>query len=104
LFADLWEFPGGKINSRETKKAALAREFKEELGLELTSFKYVFSVTQYYTQFRAKLHVFICVPKKYPRQDKTHKWLSLKALGRYPMPSGSAKIVDRLNAARDMFL
>ena len=35
-YAGYWEFPGGKVEPNEGVRAALAREIKEELGLEIT--------------------------------------------------------------------
>lgn len=32
----LWEWPGGKIEPNETPRQALAREWREELGVEIT--------------------------------------------------------------------
>ncbi|MFA5059981.1 MAG: A/G-specific adenine glycosylase [Candidatus Omnitrophota bacterium] len=97
LLADLWEFPGGKIEKGETPSIALIREMKEELSLSVRSTKYLFKVAHFYTQFRVRLHVFLCHPEAFPRGDSTHKWVSSSQFQQFPMPSGSAKIVDKLH-------
>ncbi len=96
LLADLWEFPGGKIEKGESARAALSREVAEELGVAVRSAKHIMNVRHCYTQFRVNLHVWSCCLNKYPAQDKIHKWVRLKDLSKYPVPSGSAKIVERL--------
>ena len=96
LLADLWEFPGGKVVEGETKVQALARELKEELGVQLKSSEFLFEVKHYYTQFRVLLSVFAANLEDSPRVDSTHRWVSLKNFFKYPMPSGSAKIIEKL--------
>jgi len=96
LFADLWEFPGGKIERGESSKEAIVREIREELDIEVSSADEIMDVKQYYTEFKAHLNVFSCQTKTFPKVDKTHKWVKFKDLSKYPMPSGSAKIVDQL--------
>ena len=95
LLADMWEFPGGKMKPRESKKKALARELNEELGVQLKSSKHLFNVKHFYTQFRVNLSVFACILKNEPRIDATHRWVSFKNFSKYPMPSGSAKIIEK---------
>lgn len=41
-FPRKWEFPGGKVNAGEGRFAALRRELKEELGIEVQTARQVY--------------------------------------------------------------
>jgi len=97
LLADMWEFPGGKIEKGENKIDALARELKEELGVQLKTVSYLFDVKHYYTQFKVHLSVFECSLDNDPQIGPLHRWVSNKQFSKYPMPSGSAKIIEKIN-------
>jgi len=94
LFADLWEFPGGKVLPGENLEQALRREIKEELDAKVTSLSYLTCVQHAYTQFQVSLHAFECRLEKTPSEIKdSRRWISLAGIKDYPLPSGSAKIV-----------
>jgi A/G-specific adenine glycosylase len=100
LLADLWEFPGGKRKKGETLEEALRREIKEELSADAKEMKFMTRVKHAYTQFQVSLSAYECKLNDRPRLRKDrHRWVSLKGLRRYPLPSGSAKIVEFLSAA-----
>jgi len=100
LFAGLWEFPGGKINWGESREEALRREVQEEVGAEVQNVRFLTTVNHAYTNFRVTLHVFKAELKRFPpRPGPDRRWVSLSAIRRYPMPSGSAQIVNVLTQA-----
>ncbi len=94
LLADLWEFPGGKREPGETLEEALAREVREELGVEVRNVRPLVMVRHAYTEYRVTLHAFACdivgEPKAGP---KRLRWVAPKDLRRYPFPSGTARIL-----------
>jgi len=97
LLAGLWEFPGGKRNKGETLEYALAREIKEELDAEIQTASYLTRVTHAYTRFQVVLHAYTCILKDTPRlQEDRYRWITLNGFKRYPLPSGSVKIVRYL--------
>mgnify|MGYP003394290925 CR=1 FL=1 len=96
LLADLWEFPGGKVESKETLEQALVREIKEELNTEVMNFKKMGQVVHFYTEFKVNLNVFNIEITSDPKTELKHRWVTMKDLSKYAMPSGSAKIVEML--------
>lgn len=56
--ANLWEFPGGKVEAGETDEAALARECHEELAVELAVGRRLWSTHHAYADLAVQLELF----------------------------------------------
>ncbi len=94
LLACLWEFPGGKREPGEPLEEALAREVREELGVDVRNVRPLVTVRHAYTEFRVTLHAFACDIVGEPKADpKRLRWVAPKDMRRYPFPSGTARIL-----------
>ena len=92
LLAGLWEFPGGKVEPGESLTAALRREIREELGAEIKDVSRLTTVRHAYTRFEATLHAFRCkIAGSGFEAGRRRRWVTLKGIRRYPLPSGSVK-------------
>jgi 8-oxo-dGTP diphosphatase len=56
--ANLWEFPGGKVETAETDEAALARECREELDVELAVGGKLWSTVHRYADLEVELLLY----------------------------------------------
>ncbi|HEX7621876.1 MAG TPA: A/G-specific adenine glycosylase [Anaerolineales bacterium] len=99
LLGGMWEFPGGKVEKGESLRACLAREIREELGVEIHVGE-SFGIYQHaYTHFRITLHAFICElvdgdPR--PVESAGLAWVVPAELENYPMGKVDRMIAERL--------
>ena len=56
----LWEFPGGKIEGDETKEAALKRELKERLCVDVEVYEVISHTEKEYDKYIVELSLFAC--------------------------------------------
>jgi 8-oxo-dGTP diphosphatase len=57
--AGRWEFPGGKVDAGESEQGALARELREELGIEVMAARPFMRLTHAYEEREVELALWI---------------------------------------------
>ncbi len=95
----LWEFPGGKREEGESLKECLAREMREELGIEVAVGERLVTLEHGYTHFRITLHVFRCrlvagTPQCLDCDEV--RWVTVDEMAALPMPVTDRRIARML--------
>ena len=99
--AGLWEFPGGKIGAGETPEAALIRELREELGIDVAeSCLAPFTFASHaYEDFHILLLLYLC--RRWqghvtPREGQRLAWVRKAKFADYAMPEADKPLVAML--------
>jgi 8-oxo-dGTP diphosphatase len=95
----LWEFPGGKREPNETFEECLARELREELGIEVEVREVLESITHTYPEKTVLLRFFLCrwlrnEPRAIDCLDL--KWVTAGELANYEFPAADARLLKML--------
>lgn len=59
-FKDGWEFPGGKVEARESPEEALCREIREELEVEVNVGDLIDTIEYDYPAFHLSMKCYAC--------------------------------------------
>ena len=98
-FADMWEFPGGKIELGESREEALIREVKEELELDINNLEYLTTVDYDYPNFHLTMQCFICEICGGELVLNAHndaKWVSLEELSTQKWVPADVEVVEKI--------
>ena len=98
-FADMWEFPGGKIELGESREEALIREVKEELELDINNLEYLTTVEYDYPNFHLTMHCFISEIFGGELVLNAHndaKWVSLEELSTQKWVPADVEVVEKI--------
>ena len=98
-FANMWEFPGGKIEAGESREEALTREIKEELELDISISSFLTTVDYDYPNFHLTMHCFICEiigGKLNLNAHNDAKWITFDELDNQKWVPADILVVDAL--------
>lgn len=99
LMANLWEFPGGKIEAGETPQDCIKREIKEELGVDIVVNYHLIDITHTYSEFMVTLSVYMChiiTGKPQPLQCAEIRWITVSQLHNFEFPSANQAIISAI--------
>ncbi len=99
-----WEFPGGKIETGESAAAALGRELREELGVEVAMHTALKPLRWDYPGKQIVLYPIICELSGgllQLHEHRDYRWLTLEQMGELPLLEADTAIINQLKTGHE---
>jgi len=100
VLANLWEFPGGKVEAGENDEEALKRELRERLDAEGHIGKKLGEKVHEYDGYRVALALYeATLDESKPliaKRVKDFRWVASSEFDQYPFPDADQQTMDQL--------
>ena len=97
----LWEFPGGKVEPTESVEAALKRELKEEIGIEVLQCEPLVRIEHDYSDKSVVLDVWIVSSfsgEAVGLEGQPIEWINPADMDAFQFPEANLPIISALKA------
>ena len=95
----LWEFPGGRVETRETDAEALRREVRHRLGVEIEPGQLISFVSHPYEKYGVDLYLYECVLSRgepSPINVADFRWVGSTEFDRFPFTPADELSMSKL--------
>lgn len=99
VWGALWEFPGGRMEEKETAEETVIREFMEETELAVRVDSKITTTVHHYTRYKVTLHCFRVSLEQGESDPVLHAaqefhWLPFDQIDQYAFPAGHRKLIQ----------
>lgn len=104
LLGGLWEFPSGRIQSKENVQQACRRAIREETSLCVDPIEYLTRVKHAYTHFKVVIDVFHCHYQSGEvvlSQAVDYRWITVDQIEQFPFPRSNHKFIPLLKQGKE---
>ena len=94
-----WEFPGGKLEEKETELEAIEREMREEFEVNVKALKFLASSVSEYIERTIELRLYLCdyINGEFKLHDHHEiKWIELSELLNYDFAPADKELVNSI--------
>ena len=98
---NLWEFPGGKVESGESILGALIREFQEEVNVTIKSAEPLIEISHDYGDKEVLLDVWLSAEftgEAKGNENQRIEWVAVNKLSSYDFPEANKAIIEKLES------